>query len=81
MSSMWFGLGVLRRAQGIHRYEFYESYEVPLELSELREVVRGWEYVCQAIHERGRLSKELWLRKDSGRHRDAVRGGENGSIF
>jgi len=37
--------GYVERAQGMHRYEFYESYEVPLELGGLREVVRGWEYV------------------------------------
>ena len=47
--------GYVEKAQGMHRYEFYESYEVPLELGELREVVRGWEYVCNFIRPDGSL--------------------------
>ena len=39
----------VERAQRIHRYEFYESYELPLKLSELRQTVREWEYVCNFI--------------------------------
>jgi len=38
--------GYVERAQGIHRYEFYESYGLPLNLGELRQVVREWEYIC-----------------------------------
>ena len=41
--------GYVERAQGIHRYEFYESYDLPLNLGELRQVVREWEYICNFL--------------------------------
>ena len=41
--------GHVERAQGIHRCEFYESYDLPLELGKLRQVVREWEYVCNFV--------------------------------
>jgi len=46
---MWRGL------KGIHRCEFYESYDLPLELSELRHVVREWEYICNFLRPSGSL--------------------------
>jgi len=39
----------VERAQGIHRYEFYESHDLPLDLKELRQVVREWEYICNFL--------------------------------
>ena len=39
----------VERAQGIHRYEFYGSYHLPLDLEELRQVVREWEYICNFL--------------------------------
>jgi len=39
----------VERAQGIHRYEFYESYDLPLDLKELNQVVREWEYICNFL--------------------------------
>ena len=41
--------GYVERAQGIHRYEFYESYDLPLDLGELRQVVREWEWICNFL--------------------------------
>ena len=41
--------GHVERAQGIHRYEFYESYDLPLDLRELRQVVREWEWICNFL--------------------------------
>jgi len=45
--------GYVERAQGIHRYEFYESYDLPVELGELRQVVREWEWICNFLGLRG----------------------------
>jgi len=30
-------------------YDFYESYDLPVELGELRQVVREWEYICNFL--------------------------------
>ena len=29
--------------------EFYESYDLPLDLGELRQVVREWEWICNFL--------------------------------
>jgi putative transposase len=43
------GQGCVERAQGMHRYELYESYDLPLDLEELRQVVREWKYICNFL--------------------------------
>ena len=39
----------VERAQGTHRYEFYEAYDLPWRLDELRPLLRQWEYVYNHI--------------------------------
>ena len=64
--------GYVERAQGIHRYEFYESYDLPLELGELRQVVREWEYSCNFLRPSRPLGgKTLWEYLMEN-HREAV---------
>lgn len=36
--------GYVERAQGTHRYEFYEAYDLPWTVSELRPHLRRWEW-------------------------------------
>jgi len=64
--------GYVERAQGIHRYEFYESYEVPLELGELRQVVREWEYICNFLRPSRPLGGKTPWEYLMENHREAV---------
>ena len=62
----------MERAQGIHRYEFYESYEVPLELGELRQVVREWEWICNFLRPSRPLGGKTPWEYLMENHREAV---------
>ncbi len=60
----------VERAQGIHGYEFYASYELPLELKELRKVVRQWEYICNFVRSwrslKGKTPWEYLVQRNKG---------------
>jgi len=62
----------VERAEGIHRYEFYESYDLPVELSELRRVVREWEYVCNFLRPSRPLGGKTPWEYLVENHREAV---------
>lgn len=64
--------GHVERAQGIHRYEFYESYELPSELRELREVVREWEQICNFLRPSRPLGGKTPWEYLMENHREAI---------
>lgn len=41
--------GYLERAQATHRYEFYEAYDLPWTVSELRPRLREWEWTYNLL--------------------------------
>ena len=41
--------GHVERAQGTHRYEFYEAYDLPWRLEELRPLLRQWEWTYNFV--------------------------------
>ena len=64
--------GHVERAQGIHRYEFYESYDLPLDLRELRQVVREWEWICNFLRPSRPLGGKTPWEYLMENHREAV---------
>lgn len=41
--------GYVERAQGTHRYEFYEAYDLPWTVRELRPLLREWEHTYNFV--------------------------------
>ena len=52
--------------------EFYESYDLPLELGELRQVVREWECICNFLRPSRSLGGKTPWEYLMENHREAV---------